>query len=707
MRKLIPGTTFWIASSYIVATVILLLGCAGHSQESSPSSIPTSTKTQPQLSGDEFVVVDCLLPGQVRRLGTQVTYVTPRRPIKTTAEDCNIRGGEYVAMDRADYSTALALWLKEAEKGNSQAQYYVATMYEKGLGTSPNYQQAANWYQKALDQGFSQAAVNLGRLHEQGLGVSPNQKEAFQIYAKASGLNDNKLAMLIQDDMAAKIQTLEQKLAHREGEIGSLEKRLQEANQKLTESRRRLETQQGTLRIEHQKLVELESRYKTAQADLEVARQQPDQTTVIAQYEQDVQNLKMEVTRRQESLKLKDQEIAGLSQQIQDLEEEIKKAPPAIQTASVVDLGFEGPKIEIIDPPLLRTRGINVAKDEMSLAVKAETNKRITGRVLAPAGLHMLSANGQPVTVNDNMVFTVELPMLHPGDQGVPLEILAIDTQNKRGIYRLMVKPQTASSPKIVSPPIPDRSKFGTYYALVIGNDSYTHWAPLKNAIGDAKAIASVLKQRYGFQVNMLIDAKRHQILKALNDYRKILTEKDNLLVYYAGHGYWEKDIDRGYWIPADGEMTDNSNWILLPTIIDLLQLMSAKHVMIVADSCFSGKLTRTSLAKIRPGLSEEARMDLLKTLATKRVRTAMTSGGLKPVLDEGGTGHSVFAQAFLGVLQDNATVLEAERLFWAVRTRVLSDAKRLNFEQIPTYDPIHMAGHESLGDFIFVPQGT
>ena len=52
-------------------------------------------------SADPFDVVDCLLPGQIRQLGTQVTYVTARRPIRTTAEDCAIRGGEYVALDRA------------------------------------------------------------------------------------------------------------------------------------------------------------------------------------------------------------------------------------------------------------------------------------------------------------------------------------------------------------------------------------------------------------------------------------------------------------------------------------------------------------------------------------------------------------------------------------------------------------------------------
>jgi hypothetical protein len=73
--------------------------------------------------------------------------------------------------------------------------------------------------------------------------------------------------------------------------------------------------------------------------------------------------------------------------------------------------------------------------------------------------------------------------------------------------------------------------------------------------------------------------------------------------------------------------------------------------------------------------------------------------------LKPGGSGHSVFADAFLGVLEENTTVLEAEQLFWAVRTRVVNTSQKMNAEQIPTYDPIHMAGHESLGDFIFVPR--
>ena len=83
-------------------------------------------------SADPFDVVDCLLPGQIRQLGTSVTYVTARRPIRTTAEDCAIRGGEYVALDRADYGTALKVWMSAAQGGDPDAQYLSVCCMKRG-----------------------------------------------------------------------------------------------------------------------------------------------------------------------------------------------------------------------------------------------------------------------------------------------------------------------------------------------------------------------------------------------------------------------------------------------------------------------------------------------------------------------------------------------------------------------------------------------
>ena len=69
--------------------------------------------------------------------------------------------------------------------------------------------------------------------------------------------------------------------------------------------------------------------------------------------------------------------------------------------------------------------------------------------------------------------------------------------------------------------------------------------------------------------------------------------------------------------------------------------------------------------------------------------------------------GKSFYAMVLLKVLTDNTTALETERLYWAVRAHVVQTAERLKFEQVPTYAPIHMAGHEGLGDFVFVPTGN
>jgi hypothetical protein len=62
----------------------------------------------------------------------------------------------------------------------------------------------------------------------------------------------------------------------------------------------------------------------------------------------------------------------------------------------------------------------------------------------------------------------------------------------------------------------------GAYYALVIGIDAYQNLPKLQTAVGDAQAVDQILRQRYGFQTTLLIDAQatRTRILDAFSDYR-------------------------------------------------------------------------------------------------------------------------------------------------------------------------------------------
>src|SRR5690606_33326574 len=156
----------------------LLGGCVG--SEGDPAS-GAARENQP---ADELMVVDCLLPPQVRQLGRHASFLSARRPIKTTASDCAIRGGEYTAFDRADYATALKTWLPVAQEGDPEAQTYVGEIYEKGLGLKPDYEAAIIWYRKAAEAGFTRAQINLGNLYEKGLGVEQNAVEALNWYRR-------------------------------------------------------------------------------------------------------------------------------------------------------------------------------------------------------------------------------------------------------------------------------------------------------------------------------------------------------------------------------------------------------------------------------------------------------------------------------------------------------------------------------------------
>jgi uncharacterized caspase-like protein len=297
---------------------------------------------------------------------------------------------------------------------------------------------------------------------------------------------------------------------------------------------------------------------------------------------------------------------------------------------------------------------------------------------------------------------------------GTKVSVVAVDRQGKRDAKEFLLVPETetaalTSATAIAEPavaPAPPPIDFGNYHALVIGINDYTHIPKLETAINDAEAVGRVLAERYGFQVQVLRNPNRYQLLSALNQLRARLTSEDNLLIYYAGHGELDQTNQRGHWLPVDAEADSDANWISNISLTDILNTMNARQIMVVADSCYSGALTRTVLTQLEGGKSDDERLVWLKTMATKKARTALTSGGLAPVLDGGGGGHSVFARALIDSLANNTGVMEGQRLYQQVAARVAFVADQVRFEQLPQYAPIKHTGHEA-GDFFFVARST
>jgi uncharacterized caspase-like protein len=250
--------------------------------------------------------------------------------------------------------------------------------------------------------------------------------------------------------------------------------------------------------------------------------------------------------------------------------------------------------------------------------------------------------------------------------------------------------------------------QFGNYYALVIGNNEYRKLPKLQTAVEDARTVGTLLEERYGFKVTLLYNADRNAILSSLNDFRKKLTEKDNLLIYYAGHGTLEEKNSQGFWLPVDSSLDDDVNWIPTDRITGIMNLMSAKQIMVIADACYSGIMTRASLTRLEAGQSEESYNKWLAKMAAYKSRVIISSGETKPVLDGGGGNHSVFAKALLDTLNGNSKIMLGIDLHRAIAEKVVDTSGRMGHDQVPQYAGLNRAGHE-LGDFLFVPkqQGT
>lgn len=656
---------------------------------------------------DSFMVVDCLLPGQLRKLGMIKTYLTARRAVRTTALDCEIRGGEYVAYDRTNYATSLKVWLPLAEKGDPLAQVYVGEIFEKGMGIPPDYAAAANWYRKAADQGNIRAQVSLGFLYERGLGVSRDPSIALNWYRKASGIPE---AITLEGqspttggrqqdrlELAREKQNrvaLEQQLADVKREMGQ---QRNQGSQKDSEAAKQLEAQ---LRQREEELQRQKQEVARLENELTQSREQAGKVnTGVAETSETIRQLETKLKQREGELRRQQQELARLESELAQSRKSVKA------TMDVLDAA---PRIELIEPPVMPMR------DATAPIIKARSGlpRAMVGRVIAPVGLVSLALNNQPITADSQGLFRTEVPISR---SDTPVEIVAIDKKGRTGSLRVVFVPESmeitgavgetgTASPAATTAAIRQQIDFGAYYALVIGNNDYQHLPKLDTPANDANAITRVLQDRYGFNTTVLTNANRYQILSELNKLRGKLTEKDNLLIYYAGHGTLDQVNMRGYWQPVDAEEGNTANWISTLDVTDMLNVMSAKEILVIADSCYSGAMTRSSVPNLQTGMSDEKRIHWLKQMAGKRSRTVMTSGGLGPVLDAGGGGHSVFSKALLGVLESNRDILEGQKLYRDVAERVSFDASKVRFEQLPQYAAIKAAGHES-GDFFFVPK--
>ncbi len=339
------------------------------------------------------------------------------------------------------------------------------------------------------------------------------------------------------------------------------------------------------------------------------------------------------------------------------------------------------PEIEITEPTVVE-RGFKIVKAK-KITVK--------GKATDSDGIYEVLINGVDAYVSANGNFNAEVPLKFGDNE---LIVKASDIKGKSTTKKFYVKRE---SPVVVINNDNDDDDIvttnnGKYYALLIGVSDYgdTKIVDLEGLPNkDAEGLATILKTNYNFKyenVKVLINATRTSILNAFDDLRKKTTDKDNLLIFYAGHGVYEDDSEVGYWLPSDAEKNYTANWIQNSVVVSSIKRIKAKHTLLISDACFSGSIFKTrSLTSDAPKAYQK-----LYELPSRR---AITSGTLKTVPNK-----SIFYKYLTDRLKNNnSKYMSALELFTNIKIPVAN-----NSPNVPQYGVIHGIGDEG-GDFIFI----
>ena len=189
--------------------------------------------------------------------------------------------------------------------------------------------------------------------------------------------------------------------------------------------------------------------------------------------------------------------------------------------------------------------------------------------------------------------------------------------------------------------------------ALVMGAADYRTIRKLDNAVGDAQAIETTLKQ-LGFEVTLRTDADLLGARRALDDFRKLGSGADVALVFFAGHGVEIAGDNRLLPVDADASSLDALKASTLP-LEEVRETVAAisRIGLIMLDACRSdpfGSASASGRSAVALAQAKEVRPGLGRVGKAEGVLFAFAAAPGETASD-GVDGHSPFTGALVKYL--------------------------------------------------------
>jgi hypothetical protein len=241
----------------------------------------------------------------------------------------------------------------------------------------------------------------------------------------------------------------------------------------------------------------------------------------------------------------------------------------------------------------------------------------------------------------------------------------------------------------------------GKNYVLAIAIDEYSD-SQLYNCVKDMEVVTKELQRYHGFDSGDITTmpngkANRGAVIREIRNLSNKLTEKDNFILYFSGHGIIDKIDKEGYWLVSGCDFNNYSTeGITNQDILRYVRTMKARHILLLVDSCFSGSLFYTT----KSGSDPTYPVDVRERFPS---RWAITAGRQEKVSDGEAGEHSPFAEKLISFLQRGDHTegrFSVSELAGFLKTSVPRNAN-----QYPDGRPLQNAGDDG-GEFVFYLKG-
>ena len=239
-----------------------------------------------------------------------------------------------------------------------------------------------------------------------------------------------------------------------------------------------------------------------------------------------------------------------------------------------------------------------------------------------------------------------------------------------------------------------ERSKpQGLNYLLAVAINDYEHHPKLSNCVRDAERLLKVLQDRYSFrpeETTMLFDkdATAANLHKSLVLLKRKVTAQDNVVIYFSGHGFFDRDDQTGHLVPVEAQEGAVWQFFSNANLVNRIRAINSFHTFLIIDSCFSGSLFASKEVSATP---------FAEKVEGLPSRWALAAGQIEKVEDGLHGDHSPFAKALLAFLEKNSSPLVPV-------SDLIQHVKRVtphNARQTPVGGVLFQAGDVG-GEFVF-----